>query len=100
MPLSLYYRPSFTRSLRGLGNEQKRTVAKILRCLTVYYENDCNIRIAKEVNSGFFYKQLQKPYHEAGIESNIRIVLRREQAKSIAVLAGNHDQIRRFLANA
>jgi hypothetical protein len=97
MPLFLYYRPSFARSLKRLGAEQKRVAAKILRCLKVYYENDCNLSKAKDINSGFFYKQLQKPYYEAGVESNIRIVLRREKQNCIALLAGNHDQIRQFL---
>ncbi len=98
MPLFLYYRPSFTRSLKRLGVEQKRIVAAILRCLKAYYESNCNINVAKEINSGFFYKQLQKPYYEVGVESDIRIVLRREKQKCIAILAGNHDQIRQFLA--
>jgi hypothetical protein len=98
MPLFLYYRPLFTRSLKRLGTEQKRIVARILRCLQAYYASDCNLSITREIDSGFFYKQLQKPYYEAGVESNIRIVLRREQQKCIAVLAGNHDQIRQFLA--
>ena len=97
MPLFLYYRPSFTRSLKRLGIEQKRIVAVILRCLKTYYESNCNIGVVKEIDSGFFYKQLQKPYYEAGVESDIRIVIRREKQRCIAILAGNHDQIKQFL---
>lgn len=97
MPLFLYYRPSFLRSLKRLGMEQKKIAAKILKCLLVYYEHNCNIDKAKEIDVGFFYKQLQKPYYEAGVESNIRIVLRREGLNCVAVLAGNHDQIKQFL---
>jgi len=41
---------------------------------------------------------LRRPYYEAGIEGNIRIVIRQEGQMCIAVLAGNHDQIRQFLA--
>lgn len=100
MPLFLYYRPSFSRSLKQLGAEQKKIVAKILKCLQAYYENDCSFGKAKEIDSGFFYKQLQKPHYEAGIESNIRVVLRREKQKCIAVLVGNHDQIKQFLGKA
>ncbi|MBN1405693.1 MAG: hypothetical protein JW946_04170 [Candidatus Omnitrophica bacterium] len=99
MPLFLYYRPSFSRSLKHLGTQQKQVVAKILECLSAYYNSNCNIGTVKEIDSGFFYKQLQKPYYEAGIESNIRVVLIREADKCIAVLAGNHDQIRQFLNN-
>lgn len=99
MPLSLYYRPSFLRSSKRLGVEQKKVVAKILRCLLAYYAGDCNLNKAKEIDSGFFYKQLEKPYYEAGVESNIRVVLRREKQKCIAILAGNHDQVKQFLGN-
>lgn len=99
MPLFLFYRPSFIRSLKKLGAGQKKIIASILACLQAYYEGDCNIDIAREKNSRFFYKQLQKPYYEAGTESNIRVVLRREGQKCIAVLAGNHDQVRQFLSS-
>ncbi len=97
MPLFLYYRPSFSRSLKRLGVEQKRIVAKILKCLLAYYVSGCSLNKTKEVDSGFFYKQLQKPYYEAGIESNIRVVLKRGKQRCIAILAGNHSQIKQFL---
>ena len=97
MPLFLYYRPSFSRSLKHLGIQQKEIVAKILKCLLVYYEHNCDLNKAKEIGVGFFYKQLQKPYYEAGIESNIRIVLRKEGQNCIAVLAGKHNQIKQLL---
>jgi hypothetical protein len=97
MPLFLYYRPSFSRSLKRLGQEQKKIAAIILKCLLAYYEHDCDLAKAQEIDAGFFYKQLQKPYYEAGIESNIRVVLRREGQRCIAVIAGNHDQIKQLL---
>ena len=99
MPLFLYYRPSFLRSSKRLGVEQKKVTAKILRCLLAYYASDCNLGKAQEIDPGFFYKQLKKPYYEAGIESGIRVVLRREKQKCIAVLAGNHDQVKQFLGD-
>jgi hypothetical protein len=100
MPLFLYYSPSFVNSLKRLGADQKKIVANILRCLKIYYRDNCDFAKTKEIAPGFFYKQLQKPYYESGIESNMRIVLRRQGQKCIAVLAGNHDQIKRFLARA
>jgi len=54
--------------------------------------------VARQMAPGFFYKQLRKPYYEAGIESNLRVILRREGNKCIAMLAGNHDQIEKFLS--
>ena len=98
MPIHLYRRPSFNRSLRRLGSEQKKIVGLILETLNVYYSSGCDLLAAKEIAPGFFYKQIRKPYCEAGIETNLRIVIRREKEKGIAILAGNHDQIRKFLA--
>lgn len=97
MPLQLYYRPSFNRSLKRLGYEQKITAGLILECLTVYYSGECNLLMAQEIAPRFFYKQLRKPYYEAGVEGTIRIIIKRENEKCIAILAGNHDQIKIFL---
>ena len=99
MPLYLYYRPSFKRSLKRLGREQKRVVGVILESLSVYYSNDCDLPAAQEIAPRFFYKQLRKPYYEAGIERNTRVVIQKEGEKCIAVLAGNHDQIKQFLGS-
>jgi hypothetical protein len=97
MPLHLYYRPSFERSLKRLGFEQKKTVGLILEALAVYYYSDCNLLETQKVAPRFFYKQLRKPYYEAGVEGSIRVIIRRENENCIAVLAGNHDQIKQFL---
>jgi len=98
MPLHLYSRPSFKRSLTRLGNEQKKTVGLILETLVAYYSSGCNLLEAQKIAPRFFYKQLRKPYYETGIEEKIRVVIRREGEKCIAVLAGNHNQIKQFLA--
>lgn len=98
MPLHLYRRPSFERSLRSLGAEQLAIVGRILEALYLYYAANCNLEATREIAPRFFYKQLRKPYYEAGIEAKLRVVLFREGEKDIAVLAGNHDEIRRFLS--
>lgn len=97
MLLYLYYLPSFLRSTKRLGQEQKQIVGLILEALEIYLKHDCNFLEAKKIAPRFFYKQLRKPYYEAGIEGKLRIVFRREQEKVIAILAGNHDQIKQFL---
>lgn len=99
MPLHLYYRPSFKRSLKALGHEQKRIVGLILEALTVYYSSNCNLSEAQKIAPRFFYKQLRKSYYEAGIERDIRVVIEREGEKCIAMVAGNHDQIKQFLSS-
>lgn len=99
MPLHLLFYPSFERSLKSLGHEQKEIVTRILRALQAYYESNCTLSKAQEVEPHFFYKQLRKPYYEAGVEGKLRIVIERDKSDCIAILAGNHDQIKRFLAN-
>ena len=98
MPLFLYYFPSFDRSCKTLGKAQNKIVGLILKALVVYYSTSCNIEEAKKIAPRFSYKQLRRPYYEAGIERNIRVVIRREGEKCIAILAGSHDQIKKFLA--
>ncbi len=98
MPLEFYASASFNRSVRKLGSEQREVVAQILEALTVYYASGCNLQEAQRQSPRFFYKQLRKPYYEAGVESNLRVIIAREKHMCTALLAGNHDQNRRFLA--
>ena len=99
MPLHLCYRPSFKRSLKRLGYEQKKIVGLIFESLTAYYSSGCNLQEAQKIAPRFFYKQLRRPYYETGVEGNMRVVIRREDKNCIAVVAGNHDQIKQFLAS-
>ena len=97
MPLYLYFKPAFNRSLKRLDSTQKKIIGKILEALEAYYSSGCDLSVLQEISSKFFYKQLRKPYYEAGIERNLRILIERDGEKCNAVLAGNHDQIKRFL---
>ena len=98
MGIHLYYWPSFERSVRKLGHEQRCIVGLIIEALEVYYSSNCDIGEARKVAPRFFYKQLRRPIYEAGVESKIRVVLEMEGEKSTALLAGTHDQIKRLLA--
>jgi len=62
MPLYLYYRPSFNRSVKHLGSSQKKIIGTILEALDTYYSANCSLSEARQIAPGFFYKQLQKPY--------------------------------------
>ena len=97
MPPFLYYRPSFERSRKHLDTGQAKTVGLILEALKIYYGSGGDLKKAKKVSLRFFYKKLRTPYYEAGIDNRLRIIISREGNKAVAVLAGNHDQIRRFL---
>ncbi len=98
MSLILYYQPSFNRSLKILGHKQREITGRILEALEAYYNSNCDLSEAKRISSRFFYKQLRKPYYEAGIEKSIRVVIRRDKEKCIVMIAGNHSQIKQFLA--
>ena len=99
MPLELLFQPAFDRSARSLGREQKEIVQRILTALAAYYASNCQLSDAKNIEPGFFYKQLRKPYYEAGIEGSIRVVVERCGSECYAILAGNHDQVKKILAN-
>jgi len=97
MPLLLFRDPSFSRSLKKLGHNQLIIIARILEALEVYYASNMDLSKGKEIAPRFFYKQLRKPYYEAGVEGNLRVLLRRDGSEVRADLAGNHDQIKQFL---
>ena len=98
MPLEFYASASFNRSVRKLDAKQREMVAQILEALKIYYASGCNLQEAQRTSPRFFYKHLRKPYYEAGVESNLRVIIAREKQMCTALLAGNHDQIRKFLA--
>ena len=81
-----------------MGAEQREVVAQILEALKTYYASGCNLQEAQRKSPRFFYKHLRKPYYEAGVESNLHVIIAREKEMCTALLAGNHDQIRKFLA--
>ncbi len=98
MPLILFYYSSFKRSLKVLDSRQKAIVKRILNSILVYYGSNCALPEVQKQEPRFFYKKLRKPYYEAGIESKIRVLIERDKSKCFVILAGNPDQIRRFLA--
>jgi hypothetical protein len=99
MPLSLSFLTSFERSLKSFDAGQKETVRLLLEALMTYYASNCDLAEAQKIAPRFFYKQLRKPFYEAGVEGKIRLAVRREGSECFAMIAGNHDQIKRFLAS-
>ena len=97
MPFTLYFYSSFERSLKSLDPSQKTIVQRIVRALQAYLHAGADLSAAQKVEAGFFYKQLCKPYYEAGVEGKMRIIMERDKADCYLVLAGNHEDIKRFL---
>ncbi len=100
MTLGLYYYPSYERSYKTLGSEQRQITGRIINALEVYYLSGCDLEKTRNKLKmpSFFYKQLRKPYYEAGIETNIRVLIRREKERCIAMLVGSHNDIKKALA--
>ena len=97
MPYTLAWLPSFERDVKGLDPQQKETVKTALRALLAYFSTNNDLTEAQKIAPRFFFKQLRRPFYEAGIEGKLRLVLRKDGLAFSAMLAGNHDQVRRFL---
>ena len=82
----LYFRPSFIRSVKRLGSDQKKTIGLTLEALEVYYSSDCNLNKAKEIVPRFFHKQLRKPYYEAGGEGRLRVIYTNHKSRVTIIL--------------
>ena len=100
MPYTLGWSPSFERSVKSFDPQQKETVKQGLTALRVYFSTNNDLSEAKKIAPRFFFKQLRKPFYEVGIEGKVRILLRKYENTFAAVLAGNHDQVKRYLAQA
>jgi hypothetical protein len=98
MPSSLLYYSSFVRSIKTLAPQQKTTAGSILETMQIYLDSAGNLTEAQRLTPGFFLKKLRTPYYEAGVERQLRIVFEKHDGDFYAILVGNHDQIRRFLA--
>jgi hypothetical protein len=98
MPLLLQYASSFERSCKHLDPHQRAIIARIIESLEIYYLHGCDIAKVVETEARFFYKKLRYDFYEAGVEGKLRVILKKNDSKCVALLAGNHDQIKRFLA--
>jgi hypothetical protein len=98
MPLFLLYASSFIRSLKNLDPQQRVIISRIIESLEIYYASGCDLERVFKTETRFFYKKLRHDFYEAGVEGKLRIVLRKDGSNCVAILAGNHDQIRKFLS--
>ena len=47
--------------------------------------------------AGGYHRRGEAGRYEAGVEGKLRVIIEREKSECYLVLAGNHDDIRRFL---
>jgi hypothetical protein len=98
--IQLYILPSFERSLKSLSALQKKIAQRLLKVLVLYYESNCNLEQVRQLEMRFFHKKLRDAYYEAGIEGQLRVILKRSGNECAIAFIGNHDQIRRFLRDS
>ena len=98
MPYHLSVLPSFERSIKKMDASQRAVLKQLIRALAAYFASNGDLEKARMIAPHFFFKQLRRPFYEAGIESRLRVVLRKEELEFFALLAGNHDQVKKFLS--
>ncbi|MFC1709558.1 hypothetical protein ACFL2J_05860 [Candidatus Omnitrophota bacterium] len=86
----VYILPSFERSIKKLDPRQKRLVAKSLDDLNEFV-------LTGEVPFGFRFKKINHDKYEFRVDIRLRIVVKAEGDIFHLVLAGSHDDVRRYL---
>ena len=100
MALSLLFTTSFYRAIKNLDPQQLQIIALLIETLKAYYASGSILSEGLKITPRFVYKKLQGDFYEAGVEGKLRVVIRKEGSNCTAIFAGNHDQIRRFLASS
>ncbi len=81
---------SFDDSLTALENKSRSKARRAVARLLDYFDGGPRPQ-------GLGLRQLSKPYWEARIDLDRRIVFSLEKDLATFILVGNHDEVRRFL---
>ena len=87
------FKPSFDRSLKQLGTRDKREIKDVAIRLIEGFSGD------RQLHHGLGLKRLRGHYWEVRWNLKIRILFRWEGDLIEFVLAGNHNDVKRFLKN-
>jgi len=82
--------PSFERSVKKLTPLDKKKLAQSL-------EEFNSFLVSGDTPSGFGFKKINHDKYEFRIDIRLRIVVKVEDEDYYLVLAGNHDQVRKYL---
>ncbi len=87
------FKPSFDRSIKQLSLSEKALVKDVAGKLIDVLSKD------REIYEGLGLKRLRGPFWEVRQGIKVRVLFRWEGDLVEFILAGNHDDVRRFLRN-
>ena len=82
--------PSFERSVKKLTRQDKDNLAESLECFNSFL-------LSGEAPAGFGFKKINHDKYEFRVDIRLRVVVKVEGGDYYLVLAGNHDEIKRYL---
>lgn len=88
--MQYYTAPSFERSLKGFDETRKERVKKAIRLAVAFFETG-------QLSQGIGLKPLRSEFWEIRAGLADRVIFRKGKDAVEFVLAGSHDEIKRFL---
>ena len=82
--------PSFERSVKKLTTQDKKRIAQSLEAFNSFL-------ISGEAPSGFRFKKINHDKYEFRADIRLRVIVKAEGDIYYLVLAGSHDEVRRYL---
>ena len=82
--------PSFERSVKKLTRQDKDNIAESLEGLNLFL-------LSGQAPAGFGFKKINHDKYEFRVDIRLRVVVKVEGGDYYLVLAGNHDEIKRYL---
>lgn len=84
--------PSFERSVKKLSRQDKEQLAESLEVFNTYL-------LTGQAPFGFRFKKINHDKYEFRITIKLRVIIKMDDNDIYLVLAGNHDEITRYLKN-
>ncbi|MBI4846140.1 MAG: hypothetical protein HY810_06695 [Candidatus Omnitrophica bacterium] len=83
---------SFERSLKKLTRQDKDNIAESLELFN-------SVLLTGKLPSGFGFKKINHNKYEFRVDIRLRVVAKKEDEIYYMVLAGDHDEVKRYLRN-
>jgi mRNA-degrading endonuclease RelE of RelBE toxin-antitoxin system len=82
--------PSFERSVKKLTHQDKKNLTESLGVLNSFF-------LTGELPVGFGFKKINHDKYEFRVDIRLRVIVKVEGDDYYLVLAGNHDDVKRYL---
>ena len=82
--------PSFERSIKKLPRQDKDNLAESLEGFNIFL-------LSGKAPAGFGFKKINHDKYEFRVDIRLRVIVKVEGEDYYLVLAGNHDEVRRYL---